>query len=64
MEDIITAEQIIGPQELASLLKVSVKWVYDHTTRSKPTIPHIRLGGHLRFRKSTVMRWVEQMETS
>jgi hypothetical protein len=56
---------ILTPHDVALWLRVSVKWLYDHTTRSKPIVPHLRLGGHLRFRRAVVEKWLDsQIETS
>ena len=50
---------ILTPEDVASWLQVKVKWLYDHTTRSKPIVPHLRLGGHLRFRRAIVDQWLD-----
>ena len=50
---------ILTPEDVASWLQVTVKWLYDHTTRSKPIVPHLRLGGHLRFRRAIVDQWLD-----
>jgi excisionase family DNA binding protein len=49
---------ILTPDEVAQWLRVSVKWIYDHTSRSYPKVPHIRLGGHLRFSRIEISRWL------
>jgi len=56
-------DDVLTPQEVAALLKVSVKWVYDHTSRAEPRIPCAKLSGHLRFSKRSVSAWFrEQMK--
>jgi hypothetical protein len=56
---------ILTPEDVATWLQVTVKWLYDHTTRSKPIVPHLRLGGHLRFRRAVVETWLDsQLRTS
>jgi excisionase family DNA binding protein len=63
----ITCEpsDILTPDDVARWLRVSLKWLYDHTTRSQPIVPHIRLGGHLRFRRAAIEKWLEsQSKTS
>jgi len=48
--------------EIASALKVPVSWVYERTRRAGvDRIPHIKLGKYLRFRWSTVQKWLETL---
>jgi predicted DNA-binding transcriptional regulator AlpA len=57
--------EILTPEDVAGWLQVKVTWLYDHTTRSNPIVPHLRLGGHLRFRKADVEQWLDsQLKTS
>ena len=42
-----STDAILSVEELAEYLRVSSKWVYDHTYE----LPHFKLGGLLRFRK-------------
>ena len=59
------ADRLLTPADVATWLQVSQKWLYDHTTRSAPIVPHLRLGGHLRFRRMDVEKWLdEQLETA
>jgi excisionase family DNA binding protein len=53
-------EKLLTVQEVASLLNVSTYWVYDHTSRSEPKVPHLRLGGHLRFRRKDIEEFIEK----
>jgi excisionase family DNA binding protein len=54
MQDLLT----VG--ELASLLRVPNSWIYARTAEGAvETIPHLKLGRHLRFRRSEVLSWVE-----
>jgi excisionase family DNA binding protein len=55
---------ILTPKEVASWLKVSTAWLYDHTTRSQPIIPHIRMGGHVRFIRGELQRWLIEQQTT
>ena len=50
-------EIIFSVEELAGYLRVSVKWVYDHTFE----LPHFKLGGLLRFRKKEIDRVIERL---
>jgi excisionase family DNA binding protein len=45
-----SSEVIFSVEELAEYLRVSVKWVYEHTC----DLPHFKLGGLLRFRKMEI----------
>lgn len=46
------SDRILTPGEVAKILRVSVQWVRDHTTRYEPIIPAFRLGGQWRYRAS------------
>jgi excisionase family DNA binding protein len=48
---------VFSVEELAEYLRVSVKWVYDHTHE----LPHFKLGGLLRFRKKDVDRIIDNL---
>jgi predicted DNA-binding transcriptional regulator AlpA len=52
-----SAEIIFSVEELSDYLRVSVKWVYDHTFE----LPHFKLGGLLRFRKKEIDRVIERL---
>jgi excisionase family DNA binding protein len=43
---------LLTPQEVATRLGVSERWVRDHATRRFPRIPAVKLGPLLRFRLS------------
>jgi excisionase family DNA binding protein len=42
---------------LAIYLKVSKKWVYANI--KEMNIPHIKLKGHIRFKKSDIEKWID-----
>jgi excisionase family DNA binding protein len=46
--------RLLTPQEVASRLGVSERWVRDHATRRFPRIPAVKLGPLLRFRLSDI----------
>jgi len=48
---------IFSVDELAEYLRVSVKWVYDHTYE----LPHFKLGSLLRFRKQAIDREIDKL---
>jgi excisionase family DNA binding protein len=47
-------------QEVCELLNVSKSYVYYLTHQKK--IPHIKMMGHLRFRRRDICEWVEEQE--
>lgn len=49
-----TEIRLLTPQEVASRLGVSERWVRDHATRRFPRIPAVKLGPLLRFRSSDI----------
>jgi excisionase family DNA binding protein len=46
--------RLLTPQEVASRLGVSERWVRDHATRRFPRVPAVKLGPLLRFRLSDI----------
>jgi excisionase family DNA binding protein len=54
--DLLTADDV------AALLRVTPAWVYAETRRRR--IPHMRLGRYVRFRRSALEGWMEEMERS
>jgi len=47
-------------QEVCELLKVTKAYVYSLTHQKR--IPHIKMMGHLRFRKSDIEKWLREQE--
>ena len=43
---------------LAKYLSLSKKWIYERTCRNM--IPHLKIGGALRFRKSEIDTWLDE----
>lgn len=50
-------DNIFDVHGLADYLKVTVKWIYDHTYE----LPHFKLGGLLRFRKKDIDRVIDRL---
>lgn len=50
-------EPLMEPEEVARLLKVSLRSIYRYVADS--SIPHIRVGGNLRFRRADIDQWLE-----
>jgi predicted DNA-binding transcriptional regulator AlpA len=57
------SEGLITADEVAKILGVKVYWVYDHTKRAEPIIPHIRLAdgerASIRFRRKDIIEFIE-----
>jgi len=58
---------IMTTEEAGAYLRISTSQLYDLTrrrgvTRAQHPIPCIRLGKSLKFRRSSVDRWLEQLE--
>ena len=52
---------LLSVEEVATLLKVPVSWVYARTRmRTKERIPGFRLGKYWRFREADVLAWLER----
>jgi excisionase family DNA binding protein len=49
-------DDILTAKELARLLHKSVSWIYKQS--SSKTIPLIKIGGHLRFRRGDINEWI------
>ena len=55
-------ENLITIDEVCQLLKVRKSWIYQHTYKGrKLQMPHQRVGRMLRFRKSEVMWYLDNL---
>ena len=54
----VDESEILTVEEAASLLKMSKKAIYHRVDRK--TIPHVRLGGSLRFLRSDLDAWLKE----
>lgn len=52
--------ELMTAGEVALLLRVTPAWVYTQTRARK--IPHVSLGRYVRYRRSAVLGWIEEME--
>ncbi len=57
----IEPDTIFDVRGLSEYLKVTPKWIYERTHLNG--IPHIKLGGQLRFRKKSIDKWLNSFET-
>lgn len=49
------------PEEVAALLRLSVKSVY-RLAKTEPTLPVLRIGGSIRFPRERLERWLRDRE--
>ena len=52
--------ELMTIREVAKKLGVSENWVYSHLRVRKPLVPHVRLGGNIRFRAADIDKWIEE----
>lgn len=50
-----TGDQVFGVKELAEHLSQKPSWIYAHIGE----IPHVKKGGLLMFKKSSIDKWLE-----
>jgi excisionase family DNA binding protein len=61
----LTAEPLWDVADVGAYLQLSTNAVYKMTARKAAVrIPHIRIGGKLRFRQSDVDRWLTLLTVS
>ena len=56
-------ERLLNAREVAARLGVSERWVRDHTTRRFPKIRGIKLGTLIRYRKTDLEFFVQELGT-
>ena len=61
-EELASSDSLLTAEEVAALLQVTCSWVYAETRRRR--IPHLRLGRYVRYRRSALTAWMEDMERS
>ena len=59
-------DEILTPDELAGLLKMSRQQIYEQTrhrsrVRQPIPLPFVRINGNLRFRRSDITFWLNQL---
>lgn len=55
-----TLSEILTPEELATLLRVTPSWVNEKTRRrAQNPLPTLRIGRYIRFRRSDVIAWLD-----
>lgn len=56
------SDGLLTADEVAALLQVTCSWVYAETRKRR--IPHLRLGRYVRYRRSAIDAWIEEVERS
>ena len=59
-ETVVNSNDLLTVQEICELLKVSKTYIYWLTHQRK--IPHIKMYGHLMFRRSAIDAWLKDQE--
>ena len=56
-------EPLMTVHEVAKMLAMSTAWVRQHSSGLRqPTIPSVKLGKSVRFRRQDVLEFIESME--
>jgi excisionase family DNA binding protein len=58
----VVGDDLLTAGEVAALLRMTSAWVYAETRRNR--IPHLRLGRYVRYRRSTIVAWMSEVEAS
>ncbi len=53
-------EQLLSAEEVAEMIGMTKGYVYDLSRRGR--IPSITFGRHRRYRRESVVRWLEDLE--
>lgn len=57
-------DDLLNTAELAEWLRVPVRTIEDWRSRGKCGPNFIRIGGHVRYRRSTIERWLDSLEVA
>ena len=55
-------DDLLTAGEVAALLRMTAAWVYSETRSNR--IPHLRLGRYVRYRRSTIVAWMSDLEAA
>ncbi len=55
-----TADRLLTADEVAAMLSVPTRWVREHTRSG--FLPHVSLGRYVRYRRTSLLAWVEAQE--
>jgi excisionase family DNA binding protein len=57
------AEPLLTAEQVAALLGVPRTSVYEYARRSRDPLPAVRVGRHVRFRRTAVEHWLARRES-
>lgn len=53
-------DHLLNMQEVAEMLNVTVDWVKNHSTRTKPLLPSVKIGdGVRRYRRLDIVQFID-----
>jgi excisionase family DNA binding protein len=58
----LSIDTLLTAEDVATMLQVTCAWVYAETRRQR--IPHLRLGRYVRYRRSALAEWMQEVERS
>ena len=53
---------LVGPKEMAEILRVPLSWIYGKTYQGTKAIPHIKVGKYLRFEPNEVVEFFRNQD--
>jgi excisionase family DNA binding protein len=54
------SEKLLEAEDVAGMLGMTPGWVYREVRGGR--LPHVKLGRYVRFRRSTIEKWLEDRE--
>ncbi|MFC1809814.1 helix-turn-helix domain-containing protein [Candidatus Omnitrophota bacterium] len=51
-------KRLVTLKEMAAILRVNKNWLYQRTRLGQKGIPHIKVGGHIRFMPDKVLQFL------
>lgn len=60
MTESMSTRELMDAEEVAQLLGVDRSWV--HRAARENRIPHVKLGRYQRFRRDSILEWLEEIE--
>lgn len=58
--ELVHAPRLMEAEDVATLLGMTVAWVWAKSRSGE--IPAIKLGRNYRYRRESVLRWIEELE--
>jgi excisionase family DNA binding protein len=57
-----SSDALLTAAEVAELLAVPESWVREQTRQGR--LPHLKLGHYRRYRRASILAWLEHQETT